>query len=79
MLCTGYNEAYFNQQCQLNPQYDEQCTGYVAPIVETDVEDIIDDGTGTGDSVVDSVIEAPSYYSMRYTGVEIVPELPKSN
>ena len=46
MLCTGYNGTCFNQQCQLNPQYDEQCTGYVAPVVETDVEDIIDDGLG---------------------------------
>ena len=36
----------------INPQYDEQCTGYVAPVVETDIDDIIDDGTD-GDSVVD--------------------------
>ena len=34
-------------------------SGYVAPVVETDIDDIIDDGTGTGDSVVDNVIEAP--------------------
>ena len=52
-LCTGYDDAYFNRQCQYNPQYDENCTGYIAPVVETDVEDIVDDGTGTGDSVVD--------------------------
>ena len=55
-----YEQAYFDKQCLLNPQYDELCTGYVAPVVETDVEDIVDDGTGTGDSVVDSVIDTPS-------------------
>ena len=59
VLCTGYDKAYFDQQCQYNPQYDELCTGYVAPVVETNPEDIVDDGTGTGDAVVDSVIEAP--------------------
>ena len=59
-LCTGYDVAYFNQQCTYNPQYDEQCTGYIAPVVTTDVDDIVDDGTGTGDSIVDSVIEAPA-------------------
>ena len=59
-LCTGYDVAYFNQQCTYNPQYDEQCTGYIPPVVTTDVDDIVDDGTGTGDSIVDSVIEAPA-------------------
>ena len=58
-LCTGYNVAYFNQQCTYNPQYDELCTGYIPPVVTTDVDDIIDDGTGTGDVIVDSVIEQP--------------------
>ena len=77
--CTGYDEAYFNQQCQYNPQYDEQCTGYVAPVVETDIDDIIDDGTGTGDSVVDSVIEAPEVtVPGEIPGVEIeVPAVPE--
>ena len=77
--CTGYDEAYFNQQCQYNPQYDEMCTGYVAPVVETDVDDIIDDGTGTGDSVVDSVIEAPEVtVPGEIPGVEIeVPAVPE--
>lgn len=58
VLCTGYAIAYFNQQCMLNPQYDEQCTGYMAPIDTTDPV-AIDDGTGTGDSVVDNVLELP--------------------
>ena len=58
VLCTGYAVAYFNQQCMLNPQYDEQCTGYMAPIDTTDPV-AIDDGTGTGDSVVDDVLQAP--------------------
>ena len=72
--CTGYEQAYFNQQCQYNPQYDEQCPGYVAPVVETDIEDIIDDGTGTGDSVVDSVIEAPEVtVPGDIPGVEVIP------
>ena len=77
--CTGYDEAYFNQQCQYNPQYDEQCTGYVAPVVETDIDDIIDDGTGTGDSVVDSVIEAPEVtVPGEIPGVEIeLPAVPE--
>ena len=54
--CTGYEQAYFDQQCLLNPQYDELCPGYVAPIVPSDPTEI-DDGTGTGDSVVDDVID----------------------
>ena len=58
VLCTGYSVAYFNQQCMLNPQYDETCTGYVAPVDTTDPI-AIDDGTGTGDSVVDDILELP--------------------
>ena len=58
-LCTGYQDAYFDQQCTYNPQYDPLCTGYVAPVVETNPEDLIDLGTGTGDSIVDSVISTP--------------------
>ena len=76
--CTGYQDAYFNQQCQYNPQYDELCPGYVEPVVETDVEDIVDDGTGTGDSVVDNIIEAPEVtIPGNIPGVEIieVPEI----
>lgn len=26
--CEGYEEAYFNQQCEQNPLYDTQCPGY---------------------------------------------------
>ena len=26
--CPGYDEAYFNQQCEQNPLYDTQCSGY---------------------------------------------------
>jgi hypothetical protein len=26
--CTGYSQAYFNQQCSLNPLYDRGCSGY---------------------------------------------------
>lgn len=26
--CEGYEEAYFEQQCQMNPLYDTQCSGY---------------------------------------------------
>ena len=58
-LCPGYNDAYFDPQCQYNPQYDTQCPGYVEPIVETSPEDLIDDGAGTGDAIVDSIIEIP--------------------
>jgi len=77
--CTGYQDAYFNQQCQQNPQYDELCPGYVAPVVETDIDDIIDDGTGTGDSVVDNVIEAPEVtVPGEIPGVEIeIPAVPE--
>ena len=73
------SDAYFNQQCQQNPQYDELCPGYVAPVVETDIDDIIDDGTGTGDSVVDNVIEAPEVtVPGDIPGVEIeVPAVPE--
>ena len=63
--CTGYEQAYFNQQCQYNPQYDEQCPDMLS-VVETDIEDIIDDGTGTGE-VVDSVIEARRTVSQENT------------
>ena len=58
VLCTGYSVAYFNQQCMLNPQYDKQCTGYMEPIDTTDPV-AIDDGTGTGDSVVDDILQLP--------------------
>ena len=54
--CTGYDVAYLNQQCLRNPQYDESCPGYTEPIVNVDP---VDDGTGTGDSVVDSVLALP--------------------
>ena len=57
--CTGYDVAYLEQQCMYNPQYDETCTGYIEPIIETDPGTIVDDGTGTGDSIVDSVIALP--------------------
>ena len=53
--CTGYDTAYLEQQCLYNPQYDETCNGYIAPVVEVDIVD----GTGTGDSIVDSVIALP--------------------
>ena len=76
--CTGYADAYFDQQCLFNPQYDEGCPGYVEPVVETEVEDIVDDGTGTGDSVVDSVIEAPEVtVPGDIPGVEIIPVMPE--
>jgi len=26
--CEGYDEAYFNQQCEQNPLYDQGCSGY---------------------------------------------------
>lgn len=55
--CTGYDVAYLEQQCLYNPQYDESCAGYIEPIVNTDP---VDDGTGTGDSIVDSVIALPT-------------------
>ena len=54
--CTGYDVAYLEQQCMYNPQYDTTCVGYVAPVVDTNP---VDEGTGTGDSVVDSVIALP--------------------
>ena len=55
--CTGYDVAYLEQQCLYNPQYDKTCPGYTEPIVNTDP---VDDGTGTGDSIVDSVIALPT-------------------
>ena len=54
--CTGYDIAYLEQQCMYNPQYDTTCVGYVAPVVDTNP---VDEGTGTGDSIVDSVIALP--------------------
>jgi len=54
--CTGYQQAYFDKQCLLNPQYDELCPGYVAPVTPSDPTEV-DDGTGTGDSVVDDIID----------------------
>ena len=56
LRCTGYDVAYLEQQCLYNPQYDKSCAGYIEPIVATDP---VDDGTGTGDSIVDSVIALP--------------------
>jgi len=56
--CTGYEQAYFDKQCLLNPQYDDMCPGYVAPVTPSDPTDI-DDGTGTGDSIVDDILETP--------------------
>ena len=50
--------AYFDQQCLLNPQYDDKCPGYVAPVDVTDPI-AIDDGKGTGDSIVDNVLGLP--------------------
>ena len=70
--CTGYEQAYFDQQCLYNPQYDPLCTGYVAPVIETSPEDLIDDGTGTGDSIVDSVIEVPTL-----PVVNLIPDIPE--
>ena len=52
--CTGYDVAYLEQQCMYNPQYDQTCIGYISPVIDTVV-----DGTGTGDVIVDSVIEVP--------------------
>ena len=70
--CTGYEQAYFDQQCLYNPQYDPLCIGYVAPVVETSPEDLIDDGTGTGDSIVDSVIEVPTL-----PVINLIPDIPE--
>ena len=71
--CTGYEQAYFDQQCLYNPQYDPLCTGYVAPVVEASPEDLIDDGTGTGDSIVDSVIEVPTL-----PVINLIPDIPQT-
>ncbi|MDB4128476.1 hypothetical protein N8072_00730 [bacterium] len=54
--CTGYDTAYLNQQCMYNPQYDTLCDGYIEPVTETAP---VAEGTGTGDSIVDSVIATP--------------------
>ena len=54
--CTGYDTAYLNQQCMYNPQYDTRCDGYIEPVTASDT---IAEGTGTGDSIVDSVITLP--------------------
>jgi hypothetical protein len=71
--CTGYEQAYFDQQCLYNPQYDPLCTGYVAPVVEASPEDLIDDGAGTGDSIVDSVIEVPTL-----PVINLIPDIPET-
>ena len=70
--CTGYEQAYFDQQCLYNPQYDPLCTGYIEPVIETSPEDLIDDGTGTGDSIVDSVIEVPTL-----PVINLIPDIPE--
>ena len=68
--CTGYSEAYFNQQCLYNPQYDSLCQGYQAPVV--DVPEVGDIGIpGTGDSVVDNIISLPP---ARMPDVIILPQ-----
>jgi hypothetical protein len=71
--CTGYEQAYFDQQCLYNPQYDPLCIGYVAPVIETSPQDLIDDGTGTGDSIVDSVIEVPTL-----PVINLIPDIPQT-
>ena len=36
---SAYDDAYFDQQCMFDPQYDSQCAGYVDPtIFEPEVE-----------------------------------------
>ena len=71
VLCTGYDTAYFNQQCLLNPQYDSACPGYVAPVdVKNPVK--IADGTGTGDSTVDEVLEVPTLPVIEIVEVPVV-------
>ena len=31
--CTGYQQAYFDQQCELDSQYDKTCPNYLDPDV----------------------------------------------
>jgi len=57
--CEGYDISYFNQQCSFDPQYDTQCPGYQAPIEETVDPVAIDDGTSTGDAIVDNILATP--------------------
>lgn len=38
--CSGYEQAYFDQQCNLDSQYDSQCPGYIEPQPEADQCDI---------------------------------------
>lgn len=38
--CSGYAQAYFDQQCNLDAQYDSQCPGYIEPEPEVDQCDI---------------------------------------
>ena len=71
VLCTGYDTAYFNQQCLLNPQYDSACPGYVAPVDAKDPVKIAD-GTSTGDSTVDEVLEVPTLPVIEIVEVPVV-------
>jgi hypothetical protein len=68
--CTGYQQAYFNQQCLINPQYDQLCNGYIAPVVSDPTQ--IDDGSGTGDAIVDDVINTDNT-----PGVILIPVIPE--
>lgn len=55
--CNGYAEAYYNQQCSLDALYDSGCDGYeekyyetyVAPYIDTGVEDETNTTTVTTD------------------------------
>lgn len=38
--CSGYEQAYFDQQCNLDAQYNSQCPGYIEPEPEVDQCDI---------------------------------------
>ena len=38
--CSGYEQAYLDQQCNLDAQYDSQCPGYIEPEPEVDQCDI---------------------------------------
>lgn len=51
--CPGYEQAYYDQQCNSNPLYDSGCPGYQNAIA---VQNAIDDATGVevfGDDISD--------------------------
>ena len=67
MQCTGYQQAYFDQQCELDSQYDTTCPGYLDP-------EIADLGTVDPIEEILSEPDIPVIAELDFTGDIDVPE-----